>query len=83
MWKCEPNQPVPPQVALVMEFDHSNSNTNWTGFCLEACKHLSEDFLLMAHRSCACPLGASGAAHCLWDLMSGWLLPERWWLLQQ
>lgn len=32
MWKCEPNQPVPPQVALVMEFDHSNSNTNWTGF---------------------------------------------------
>lgn len=35
-----------------MEFDHSNSNTNWTGFCLEACKHLSEDFANGSQKLC-------------------------------
>lgn len=40
-WKFEPNDPSPPQIALVMVFQHSNSNPNHThkktciGFSLE------------------------------------------------
>ena len=28
IWKCKPNKPFPPQVALVLVFHHSNSNLN-------------------------------------------------------